>query len=40
MYENQTKELIDYYRNQGILQDVSGLEIAKTDKEVVQILGE
>ncbi|HHT82413.1 MAG TPA: adenylate kinase [Acholeplasmataceae bacterium] len=40
VYENQTKELIDYYRNQGILQDVSGLEIAKTDKEVVQILGE
>lgn len=40
VYENQTKELIDYYRNQGILHDVSGLEIAKTDKEVVQILGE
>ena len=40
VYENQTKELIDYYRNQGILHDVSGLEIKKTDEEVVQILGE
>jgi adenylate kinase len=40
VYENQTKELIDYYRNQGILHDVSGLEIQKTDEEVVQILGE
>ncbi|MGI6787438.1 MAG: adenylate kinase [Acholeplasmataceae bacterium] len=40
VYENQTKELIDYYRNQGVLHDVSGLEIEKTDQEVVAILGE
>ncbi|MGI6781770.1 MAG: adenylate kinase [Acholeplasmataceae bacterium] len=40
VYENQTKELIDYYRKQGNLHNVSGLEIKKTDEEVVAILGE
>lgn len=40
IYEEQTKGLIDYYRNQGLLYDVSGLEIKKTDAEVVKILGE
>lgn len=40
VYENQTKELIDYYRNKGILHDVSGIYIKETDDEVVKILGE
>ena len=40
VYEEQTKALIDYYRNQGILHDVSGIYIDDTDDEVVAILGE
>lgn len=40
IYEEQTKELIDYYNDKGLLSNVSGIEINRTDQEVVKILGE
>lgn len=38
VYNNDTKSLIQYYRNQGVLSDVSGLEISQTHAEVKAIL--
>ena len=39
VYNNQTKELIDYYRAQGILKEVSGdLEAGKVYEELLGIL--
>ncbi|NLL69434.1 MAG: adenylate kinase [Acholeplasmataceae bacterium] len=40
IYEEQTKDLIDYYNEKGLLSNVSGITIPQTDKEVVEILGE
>lgn len=40
IYEEQTKDLIDYYNQKGLLSNVSGITIPQTDKEVVEILGE
>ena len=39
VYDNQTKELIDYYKTQGILKEVSGdLEAGKVYSELSEIL--
>lgn len=39
VYDNQTKELIDYYKAQGILKEVSGdLEAPKVYSELAEIL--
>lgn len=40
IYEEQTKDLITYYNEKGLLSNVSGITIPQTDKEVVEILGE
>ena len=41
VYDSQTKELIDYYKAQGILKEVSGgLEAGKVYSELSEILNE
>ena len=41
VYDSQTKELIDYYKAQGILKEVSGgLEAGKVYSELAEILNE
>jgi adenylate kinase len=41
VYNNQTKELIDYYKNKGILREVSGdLEAGKVYEDFLKILND